>query len=111
MSFVDDTISSLFRSEAKEISKQNAVGLEVFVHFTMLMENHFSNERSIISHIKRCFVSSIQKEFSNIKVTGKVMEDLINSIKQFLVILKEVVIDYYYIDSWAELPQGQLICN
>lgn len=39
------------------------------------------------------------------------MEDLINSIKQFLVILKEVVIDYYYIDSWAELPQGQLICN
>ena len=56
-------------------------------------------------------MNSIQKEFSNIKVTGKMMEDLINSIKQFLVILKEVVIDYYYIDSWAELPQGQLICN
>lgn len=37
MSFVDDTISSLFRTEVKDVSKQTAENLETFMHFTLIL--------------------------------------------------------------------------
>lgn len=37
MTFVDDTMSSMFRGQEKEISKQSAHSLEVFILFTVVL--------------------------------------------------------------------------
>ena len=66
LSFVDDTISSLFHGETKDVSKQTAVSLELLVNFTMILENHLNNQQNILCLVKNCFISSIIKTYSEI---------------------------------------------
>ena len=65
------------------------------------MENHLNNPQNILCLIKNCFIDSIIVSFTQKKVTEKLMESLINTIKQFLVIWKEAIHDYYNIHIFA----------
>ena len=74
----------------------------MFVNFTVVLEGHFKNPKNIICLIRDCFVNSIIKIYSKIKMTDEVMEILTNNIKQFLAILKGVVFYYYKIYTFLE---------
>lgn len=112
MSFVDDTISSLLRTEVKDISKYTSQCLEVFMHFSVIMESHLNNPQNILCRIKNCFIDSIIVSFTSKKVTEKLMESLINTTKQFLVVWKEAVHDFYNIHIFAsEEVNNNLIAN
>lgn len=43
MSFVDDTLSSVFGGPDKEISKQNVKAVENFLNFTLIIEKHMTD--------------------------------------------------------------------
>ena len=74
----------------------------MFVNFTLVLESHFKNPKNIICLIRDCFVNSIIKTYSQVKMNDEVMEVLTNNIKQFLVILKGVVFYYYKIHTFLE---------
>lgn len=99
MSFVDDTLSSVFGNE-REVSKQAAKHLEAFLKFSMILEKHLADPQCVLGQIKRRFVEFIIRNYSDYSA-GRVSE-LVDSVNQFLKILKEAVIDYYNLNSFAE---------
>lgn len=107
MSFVDDTLSSVFGNE-REISKQAARHLEAFLKFSMILEKHLGEPKCVLGQIKRRFVEYVVRSFSEYSGGVQRMSELIDSVNQFLKILKEAIIDYYNLNSFAE---GELAHN
>jgi len=46
------------------------------------------------------------KNFGDVKESSEQIGDYVDSIKQFLMILREAVIDYYVLRSFAEEQEG-----
>ena len=101
MSFVDDTLSSVFGAE-REISKQMANNLEIFLKFSMTLEKHFNNPDCMLHHIKKKFIEFVCLNYSDPMTTAQKMGQFVDSVNQFMVILKEAVVDYYYLTSFGE---------
>lgn len=53
-------------------------------------------------HIKKKFIEFILLNYSNPELTAQKMGHFVDSINQFMVILKEGVVDYYYLSSFGE---------
>lgn len=87
MSFVDDTLSSVFGCE-KEISRENAKDLEHFLKFTMILERHLNDPLSILCQMRRVFASYLEKHYSDPVQTSLRMADLTDSVRQFLVLFR-----------------------
>ena len=104
MSFVDDTLSSVFGAE-REISKQMANNLEVFLKFSMILEKHLNDPDSMLYHLKKKFMDHICLSHADSAATAQRMPHFVDSINQFMAIFKESVIDYYYLPSFAEGEQ------
>ena len=56
----------------------------------------------MLSHIKKKFIDFICLNYSDPVYTSHRMAHLVDSINQFMVILKEAIIDYYYLSAFAE---------
>jgi hypothetical protein len=107
MSCVDDTLSSVFGSE-REVSRQAARDLEMFLKFSMILERQLGEPKCVLAQIKKKFVDYIVRNFSDYSNAAAKMSELIDSVNQLIKILKEAVIDYYNLNSFAE---GELAHN
>ena len=56
----------------------------------------------MLSLIKRKFIEFITRTYADSVATASKMGDLVDSINQFMTILKEAVIDYYNLNSFAD---------
>ncbi len=63
MSFVDDTMTTLFRGHEKEISKRSAYALEVFIKFSLILEKHLTAKEHIICLLIENFTGFIYKKY------------------------------------------------
>ena len=68
----------------------------------MILEKHFNNPECMLYHIKRKFMDHVIQNYSDAMFTAQRMAHFVDSINQFMVILKEGVIDYYYLMSFGE---------
>ena len=102
MTFVDDTMSSMFRGQEKEISKQSAQSLQVFIMFTVILEKHLTDPENKINHVISAFYHHLYRNFKKQFINSVDMEYLTNNIKVFLVLLREMVEDFYNTRSFAE---------
>jgi hypothetical protein len=56
----------------------------------------------MLSMIKKGFVQFITNTYADPLTASQKIEELVDSINQFMTILKEAVIDYYNLNSFAE---------
>lgn len=112
ISFVDDTLSSVIGTDLS-ISKQHAHDLELFLRFSTILERHLGDKGCVLGRVKFAFISYVEGAFGDAEQAGEHIEDLVDSVKQFLVILREGVIDYYQLESLEDNPnhQNPFICN
>jgi hypothetical protein len=85
----------------REISRQTARDLEVFLKFSMILERHLGDINCMLGRIKRLFIVYMEKTHRDTVAASLRIGDFIDSIKQFLVILREAVIDFYNLGSFA----------
>lgn len=111
MSFVDDTLSSVFGGPDKEISKQNAKAVENFLNFSVIIEKHFSDEKNILCKLQRVFISYMKRFYSDPQIASRDIEAMTNQIKQFLILMRETVFDYYNLVSFDDDDLYGLITN
>ena len=88
--------------QEKEISKQTAKDLEVFIKFSMILEKHLGDENCMLGRIMRLFIIFIEMNFNDAITASKNIQSLVDNVKQFLVILKEAVIGYYNLNSFGK---------
>jgi len=67
----------------------------------MILERHLSDINCMLGRIKRLFTVFIEKNYRDPVSTGCHIDELVDNIKQFIMILKESVYDYYHLSSFA----------
>ena len=67
----------------------------------MMLEKHFNDPNCILFKIKKRFIEFITRNYGESVDISKI-DELIDSINQFMIIMKEVLIDYYNLTSYAE---------
>ena len=102
MTFFDDTMSSVIGGPDKEISKQNAKAVEIFLNFTMIVERHFADDKNILCRIHRSFVKHMKKYYSDPKISSRNIEFITTNIKQYEILIRETVYDYYNLLSFPD---------
>lgn len=107
ISLIDDTISSVMGNE-KEISKQAARDLEIFLKFSMILERHLGDVDCMLGRIKRLFLVYMEKTYRDTIAASLKIGDYIDNVKQFLVVLREAVVDYYNLPSFSDTEQANL---
>lgn len=68
----------------------------------MILEKHLSDPRCMLAQIKKRFIDYVVRNFSESNNAAGRMSELIDSVNQLVKILKEAIIDYYNINSFAE---------
>lgn len=68
----------------------------------MVLEKHLGDINCMLGRIKRLFIVYIEKTFRDVIATSQRIEYFIDDIKQFLIILRESVIDYYNLSAFSE---------
>jgi len=86
----------------KEISKKNAKELEVFLKFTMVLENHLNDVSCTLGRIQRLFILYIEKTYRNVSKADKNIGHFVDNVKQYLLLIRESVIDYYSLEIFRE---------
>ena len=79
-----------------------ANNLEIFLKFSMMLEKHFNNPDCMFFHIRRKFIDFVCLYYTDTIITPQIMAHFVDSINQFMVILKEAIIDYYHLTSFGE---------
>lgn len=79
----------------------------------MILEKHLSDPRCMLAQIKKRFIDYVVRNFSDCTSGVSRMSELIDSVNQMVKILKEAIIDYYNINSFAEgeLSHNPFIAN
>jgi hypothetical protein len=111
MSFVDDTLSSVFGGPDKEISKQNAKAVENFLTFSMIIEKHFADDKCILYRIQKVFISYMSRFYSDPKIASRDIEAMTNQIKQYFILIRETVFDFYNLASFTDEDLHALMTN
>jgi hypothetical protein len=62
----------------------------------------------MLGRIKRLFIVYIEKTYRDAATASLHMGDFTDNVKQFLVVLREAVIDYYGLETFAEGEQANL---
>lgn len=71
----------------------------------MILERHLGDVGCMLGRIKRLFIVYIEKTYRDTLAASLRMGDFTDNVKQFLVILREAVIDYYGLAAFAETKQ------
>ena len=115
MNMVDDTMSTMFGDQDKEISRNNAKALETFIMFTVMLEKHLKDPGNKIYHVIQTFYGYLYRNYKKEFINSVEMENLTNSIKIFLVLLRDTVEDFYhtrtFIDEGDDSMSNYLITN
>jgi hypothetical protein len=67
----------------------------------MILEKHFNDPNCIFSKIKHKFSNIIVKYYSEAGGPNVKIAELVDGINQFMTILKEAVIDFYNLNTFA----------
>ncbi len=95
----------------REVTQQSARDLEVFLKFSMLLERHLGDVGCMLGRIKRLFVLYMEKTYRNPTAASERMGDFTDDIKQFLVVLREAVVDYYGLGSFGDEQPNLFLTN
>lgn len=68
----------------------------------MILEKHLNDPKCVLAQIKKKFIDYIVRNFSDYSNALQKMSELIDSVNQLIKILKEAIIDYYNLNSFAE---------
>ena len=68
----------------------------------MILEKHFNNPDCMLFQIKKKFIDYVYIFHSDPLATAQKMANMVDSINQFMVILKEAVVDYYHLPTFGE---------
>lgn len=55
----------------------------------------------MLGRIKRLFIVFVEKNYRDPVTTGCHIDELVDNIKQFIMVLKEAVYDYYHLSSFG----------
>jgi hypothetical protein len=74
----------------------------------MILERHLSDQDCILARIRRLFLSHFEETYRDTEYAGLRAGDFVDDVKQFLVLLRESVFDFYNLASFAEFYPGNL---
>ncbi len=77
----------------------------------MVIEKHFTDDKCILSRLQKVFISYMNRFYSDPKIASRDIEVMTNQIKQFLILMRETVFDYYNLASFADEDLHALITN
>jgi hypothetical protein len=70
-----------------------------------------SDEKNILCQIQKAFINFVGKFYSDPKIASRDIENLTLNVKQYLVLLREAIFDYYNIGSFVDEELYGLITN
>ena len=68
----------------------------------MILERHLGDTDCMLGRIKRLFILFVEKTYRDPAAASLKIGDFIDDVKQFLVVLREAVIDYYCLSAFGE---------
>ncbi len=77
----------------------------------MIIEKHFADDKNILCRLQKVFINYMTKFYSDPKVASRDIESMTNQIKQYLVLLRETVFDFYNLVSFTDEDLHALITN
>ena len=77
----------------------------------MTIEKHFADEKCILYRIQKVFISYMSRFYSDPKIASRDIEAMTNQIKQFLILMRETVFDYYNLASFTDEDLYALMTN
>jgi hypothetical protein len=96
----------------REISRQAARDIELFLKFSMILERHLGDSDCILARIRQVYLLHFEEAYRDAEKTSLRAGDFVDDVKQFLVLLREAVFDYYNLGSFAEChPANPFIAN
>jgi hypothetical protein len=95
-----------------QITKSTAHELEVFMKFSNILEIHLKNNSDCaLGRVKGEFIKIMTRKYGNAETASGALNDLVDDVKQFLLILKQAVVDYYALPSFTKGAINMLIAN
>lgn len=77
----------------------------------MLLERHLGDVGCMLGRVKRLFVLYMEKTYRDPEASSVRMGDFTDDIKQFLVVLREAVVDYYSLGSFGNEEPNLFLAN
>lgn len=77
----------------------------------MIIEKHFADDKCILYRIQKVFISYMSRFYSDPKIASRDIEAMTNQIKQFLILMRETVFDYYNLASFTDEDLHALMTN
>ena len=74
----------------------------------MILERHLGDVGCMLGRIKRLFIVYMEKTYRDPLSASLKMGDFTDNVKQFLVLLREAVVDYYSLACFAQDEQANL---
>lgn len=74
----------------------------------MIIEKHFNQPDCMFYHLKRKFIDFVCHSYYDPKVTAGKMGEFVDSINQFMMIIREAIFDYYNLNMFGE---GEMFHN
>ena len=85
--------------ETKEVPKRTAAELDMFMRFSGVVERHLGDMSCILGCIMEAFVHWFSRKYSEGQNLQPVT--LVRQAKNFVILLKETVIDYYQLHTFG----------
>lgn len=81
------------------------------MNFSMTIEKHMNDDKCILARLQRVFISFMKKFYSDPQIASREIEAMTNQIKQYLILMRETVFDYYNLGSFTDEDLHALITN
>jgi hypothetical protein len=79
--------------------------------FSNILEIHLNDAACVLGRIKAEFIKVMGRKYSDPVAASVVLGDFVDDVKQFLLLMKQGVVDYYGLGSFAEGEVNMLIAN
>ncbi len=70
--------------------------------FSNILEIHLNDATCVLGRIKAEFIKVMARKYSDAEVASAALGDFVDDVKQFLLLMKQGVVDYYGLASFAE---------
>jgi len=90
----------------KDVSKETAFELELFLKFSNILERHLADTSCVLGRIKKVFVDFFEQNYRDSAAASKKLDYIIESVQQFLELLRDAVMDYYNLATFAPPNDG-----
>lgn len=79
--------------------------------FSNILEIHLNDSSYVLGRIKSEFIKVISRKYNDPEAASAALGDFVDDVKQFLLLMKQGVVDYYGLGSFAEGEINMLIAN